>query len=188
MKNRNNSNYINTSFLLDSIEAWEEDEERRFNLDKLNSSFRESVPILEFIDWKISSIKRGYVETILPLNPNSSNQYITHQAALMLLSADYTGGLAIASLFHLSPVVGFPLSELTVSGGGTYTSAPTVTIAATTGDTTGTGATATAILGFPVASISLDTDGLGYRNVPTVTISGDPTTAAVITPEANFGL
>jgi hypothetical protein len=83
---------------------------------------------------------------------------------------------------QLSPVVGFPLSELTVSGGGTYTSAPTITIAATTGDTTGTGATATAILGFPVASVSLDTDGLGYRNVPTVTISGDPTTAAVITP------
>lgn len=107
MNNRNNSNYINTSFLLDSIEAWEEDKEKRFNLDKLNSSFRDSVPILEFIDWKISSIKRGYTETILPLNPNSSNQYITHQAALMLLSADYTGGLAIASLFHLSPIVGF---------------------------------------------------------------------------------
>ena len=53
---KNNNSYINTSFLLDSIEAWEEDEEKRFNLDKLNSSFRESTPILEFIDWKISSI------------------------------------------------------------------------------------------------------------------------------------
>lgn len=99
--------HLNTSFLLESIEAWEEDERRRFNLDKLNKSFREAVPVLDFLDWKITAVKRGYVETVLPLNNNSSNQYITHQAALMLLSADYTGGLALASLFHLAPIIGF---------------------------------------------------------------------------------
>jgi methyltransferase (TIGR00027 family) len=109
--------YISTSFLLESIEAWEEDEGRRFNLEKLNASFRESVPVLDFLDWKIISVKRGVVETVLPLNPNSSNQYITHQAALMLLSADYTGGLALASLFHLAPIVGFWES---INGYGIY--------------------------------------------------------------------
>jgi len=83
---------------------------------------------------------------------------------------------------QLAAVVGFPLAELTVSGGGTYTSAPTVTISPGTGDTTGSGATATAILGFAVGTVSLDTQGLGYRNLPTVTISGSPTTPATITP------
>lgn len=75
MKNRDNHSYINTSFLLDSIEAWEEDEERRFNLDKLNRSFHESVPVLKFIDWKIARVERGFAETILPIKPSSSNYY-----------------------------------------------------------------------------------------------------------------
>ena len=81
-----------------------------------------------------------------------------------------------------SPVVGFAVNQVAISGGGTYTSAPTVTITPDSSDTTGSGATATAILGFPLASISLDTQGLGYRNLPTITLSGDPTTPATLTP------
>ncbi|NTW83442.1 MAG: SAM-dependent methyltransferase [Chlorobiaceae bacterium] len=98
---------FSTSFLLNSIDAWELDRQERFNLDSLTESFHESVPVLDFIDWKITSVDRGYTETVLPLNPNASNQYITHQAALMLLAADYTGGIALASLFHMVPIVGF---------------------------------------------------------------------------------
>jgi len=98
---------ISSNFILSSADAWNVDKEKRFNLEKLNASFRESVPILNFLDWKITSVERGFTETVLPLNVQSSNQHITHQAALMLLSADYTGGLALASLFHLAPVVGF---------------------------------------------------------------------------------
>ena len=100
-------NLISSNFILSSADAWNVDKEKRFNLDKLNFSFHESVPILEYLDWKITAVERGYTETVLPLNVQSSNQHITHQAALMLLSADYTGGLALASLFHLAPVVGF---------------------------------------------------------------------------------
>ena len=100
-------NLISSNFILNSADAWNVDKEKRFNLDKLNFSFRQSVPILDYLDWKITSVERGYTETVLPLNVQSSNQHITHQAALMLLSADYTGGLALASLFHLAPVVGF---------------------------------------------------------------------------------
>ena len=85
---------ISSNFILSSADAWNVDKEKRFNLEKLNASFRESVPILNFLDWKITSIERGYTETVLPLNVQSSNQHITHQAALMLLSADYNGGLA----------------------------------------------------------------------------------------------
>ncbi len=99
--------YFNTAFLLHSIDAWEQDRKKRFDLDLLTESFHESVPALDFIDWKITAVRRGYAETILPLIPNSSNQYIAHQGPLMLLAAEYTGGLALTSLFHLVPIIGF---------------------------------------------------------------------------------
>ena len=77
---------------------------------------------------------------------------------------------------NLSVVMGKNVDALIVSNAGTYlnTATPTVTIAAATGDTTGSGATATATLGFPVESINLDTKGLGYRNNPTVVLSPAP--------------
>ncbi len=40
--------------------------------------------------------KRRTGGTLLPLNVESSNQYITQQAALMLLAADYAGGIALS--------------------------------------------------------------------------------------------
>lgn len=99
--------YFSTSFLLHSIDAWEQDRKERFNLEALTESFHESVPALDFIDWKITVVERGYAETMLPLIPNSSNQYIAHQGPLMLLAAEYTGGLALTSLFHRVPIIGF---------------------------------------------------------------------------------
>lgn len=98
---------LKPEFLLNSTDAWEEDNAKRFDLPAANAAFREAVPLLEFIDWEILDIRRGYVETKLPLHVNSSNQYLAHQGALQLLAAEYTGGLAIASLFHLTPVIGF---------------------------------------------------------------------------------
>jgi methyltransferase (TIGR00027 family) len=98
---------LSTSFLLHSIDAWELDRKERFNLEALTASFHESVPALDFIDWKITIVERGYAETMLPLIPNSSNQYIAHQGPLMLLAAEYTGGLALTSLFHMVPIIGF---------------------------------------------------------------------------------
>lgn len=99
--------FLRQEFLLNSTDAWEADHAARFDLPSLNASFHESVPVLKLLDWEILDVRRGYAETKLPLNANSSNQYITHQAALQLVAADYTGGLAMASLFHLSPVIGF---------------------------------------------------------------------------------
>jgi methyltransferase (TIGR00027 family) len=102
------SNYQKEQFsYIDLLKNWEEDKNERFNLDKLNKSFHESVPCLEFFDWKITKVERGFCEAILPINVASSNQYITHQAAIMLLSADYTGGIALATLFHKIPIIGF---------------------------------------------------------------------------------
>ncbi len=99
--------YFSPKFLLYSIDAWEHDQEQRFDLAALTDSFRQSVPLLDFLDWKITAIERGYAQTLLPLNPNASNQYIAHQGASMLLAAEYTGGLALASLLHLVPIIGF---------------------------------------------------------------------------------
>lgn len=65
------------------------------------------MPVLSFLKWRISKIERGFTQTILPLNVESSNQYITQQAALMLLAADYTGGIALCTLFNEIPVMGF---------------------------------------------------------------------------------
>ena len=75
---------------------------------------------------------------------------------------------------NLSITMGANLNRIDVSNPGTYASgsAPTVTINAATGDTTGSGATATSTLGFAVASITLDTEGLGYRALPVVTVTG----------------
>lgn len=70
-------------------------------------SFRTSVPVLAYLNWQIEEIERGYAVTRLPLNVESSNQYITQQAALMLLAADYTGGIALSTLLPDAPVIGF---------------------------------------------------------------------------------
>ena len=48
------------------------------------------------------------------------------------------------------------------------------------GDTTGSGAAASATIGFAIESVNLDTQGLGYRNKPTLSIDGTPTNPAVI--------
>lgn len=63
--------------------------------------------MLEFLDWRIDEIALGEARTTLPINVESTNQYITHQAALMLLSADYTGGIALSTLFQSAPIIGF---------------------------------------------------------------------------------
>jgi acyl-coenzyme A thioesterase PaaI-like protein len=61
---------------------------------------------LEFVQWRVTRIEPGLAESVLPLNPPSTNQHFTHQAALFLLAADYTGGIAVGSLLTGWPVVG----------------------------------------------------------------------------------
>ena len=79
----------------------------------------------------------------------------------------------------VTTALGFSVNEISVGVGGTYTSAPSVTITNGAGDTTGSGAVASSTIGFPIASVTLDTQGLGYRNLPTLTPStGDADTDA----------
>jgi len=86
----------------------------------------------------------------------------------------------------VTTTLGFSVNTIDVGVAGTYTSAPSITITNAAGDTTGTGATATAIIGFPILSVNLTGQGLGYRNLPTLNPStGDATTDAQFTVVLN---
>jgi len=86
--------------------SWESDRGFRMNPATVSALLREQVPVLEFVNWRVTSIEFGTTESLLPLNPQSTNQHFTHQAALFLLAADYTGGTALASLLSGWPIVG----------------------------------------------------------------------------------
>ncbi|MEX0937407.1 MAG: SAM-dependent methyltransferase [Pirellulales bacterium] len=86
--------------------SWEQDQIFRMDPYVVTSLLREQVPVLDFVQWNITTIEPGVTESVVPLNPQSTNQHFTHQAALFLLAADYTGGTALASLMHGWPVVG----------------------------------------------------------------------------------
>jgi methyltransferase (TIGR00027 family) len=85
---------------------WDQDRQFRMNPATVTSLLREQVPVLDFVQWSVTLIEPGYTESVLPLNPQSTNQHFTHQAALFLLAGDYTGGTALASLLMGWPVIG----------------------------------------------------------------------------------
>ena len=81
--------------------------------------------------------------------------------------------------------VGRAIDAVSVDTIGTYSSVPNITFTLGTGDTTGSGAAATVALGYAVASVTLNNQGLGYRNLPTLTGGGTPTSAAEFTVVLN---
>jgi methyltransferase (TIGR00027 family) len=86
--------------------TWASDKAQRGTPDKLTLQFHSAVPILKHLDWRVTDTRRGYAQTVLPLNVESSNQHITHQAAVILIAADYTGGIALGTLLNQTPLVG----------------------------------------------------------------------------------
>ena len=72
----------------------------------LTSLLRQQVPVLDFVKWSVTFVEQGTARTMLPLISPSTNQHCTHQAALFFLAADYTGGIALASLIPHWPVIG----------------------------------------------------------------------------------
>jgi len=106
-------------------ESWERDRLDRYQICPTQQTFYRHVPALRFLSWKIEEIGRGHATTRLPLNVESSNQYITQQAALMLLAADYTGGIALSTLFKDAPVIGFH-SQKTAYGAYLWGAAATI--------------------------------------------------------------
>ena len=79
--------------------------------------------------------------------------------------------------------LGFSVTRVDIGNGGSYTSGtvPTVTFTNDTNDTFGSGVAGTAVVGFPVETVTLTSQGLGYRNIPTVTVTGDNTQPASFT-------
>ena len=74
----------------------------------------------------------------------------------------------------LTTTLGYTVQSITVSDGGQYTAAtlPTITFANAAGDTTGSGVAGSPDIGFPVETLTVTGNGLGYRNTPGVTFTG----------------
>ena len=86
---------------------FEQDYKTRINPALMTQLLHQAVPVLEHVEWKITRVGFGFTETVLPLNVETTNQHGTHQAALISLSADYTGGMALTTL-----LTGVPLSGI----------------------------------------------------------------------------
>jgi len=85
---------------------WEEAKKTRYNCETFTSLLREQVPVLDFVKWRVTLVDQGRASSVLPLISPSTNQHCTHQAALLFLAADYTGGMALASLIPYGPILG----------------------------------------------------------------------------------
>ena len=102
-------NFLNVAghnFERTQVVSWHEDYRERMNPLLLTRLLRKAVPALEEVEWRVEEVSDGGCHSILPLTVASSNQHGTHQAALISLAADYTGGIALATLIRGIPVIG----------------------------------------------------------------------------------
>jgi methyltransferase (TIGR00027 family) len=95
--------------------TWENHYARHVNPKLMTELLQKAVPVLEHVHWEVTEVRQGFAETLLPLSSESTNQHGTHQAALIALSADYTGGLALASLLTGIPLAGIHRCDETES-------------------------------------------------------------------------
>lgn len=86
--------------------SWDQDYCKRMNPGLLTRLLRKAVPVLEQVDWRVAEVEDQKCHSILPVSQASTNQHGTHQAALISLAADYTGGIALATLIRGVPVIG----------------------------------------------------------------------------------
>ncbi|MEM6688577.1 MAG: class I SAM-dependent methyltransferase [Planctomycetota bacterium] len=86
--------------------SWQDDYQDRMNPKLMTRLLRKAIPVLQNCEWTIDELRDGYAETTLPLSAATTNQHGTHQAALISLSADYTGGLAVSTLLRGVPIGG----------------------------------------------------------------------------------
>ncbi|MCB1643649.1 MAG: SAM-dependent methyltransferase [Xanthomonadales bacterium] len=86
--------------------TWEEDYRDRVNPQLMTILLHKAIPVLQAVQWRVTRVDEGLCMSELPICSASTNQHGTHQAALISLSADYTGGLALASLLRGIPLAG----------------------------------------------------------------------------------
>jgi len=82
------------------------DYKQRVNPNLMTALLADAVPVVKEIKFRYIKVRRGYCKSFLPLNYMSSNQHGTHQAMLIGMAGDYTGGLAFASLITDEPILG----------------------------------------------------------------------------------
>lgn len=97
---------MNASTITAECPTWEQDYIERVNPELMTGLLRTAIPVLEHSNWYIDKVDEGFCQSVLPLNGPTTNQHGTHQAALISLSADYTGGLALATLLRGVPLAG----------------------------------------------------------------------------------
>lgn len=97
---------MTTTALIPTQPSWEQDYDQRVNPALMTDLLRKAIPVLAHSNWYIDKVEEGVCESVLPLNSPTTNQHGTHQAALISLSADYTGGLALATLLRGVPLAG----------------------------------------------------------------------------------
>jgi methyltransferase (TIGR00027 family) len=90
----------------DLVGVYQRDYEDRVHPDLMTNLVCEAVPAMKRIGFAFREVQAGFVRTHLPLNAESSNQHGTHQALLLGMVGDYTGGLALASLIPGEPILG----------------------------------------------------------------------------------
>lgn len=66
----------------------------------------DGVPAFKATQTTFLSVGNGHCKTMFPLNRESSNQHGTHQALLLAMAGDYTGGYALASMLDGEPILG----------------------------------------------------------------------------------
>lgn len=94
------------SQLSDGAVSWQEDYAKRVNPELMTGLLHDAIPVLKATGWRVTEVQEGACTSELPLCFESTNQHGTHQAALISLSADYTGGLALATLLRGVPLAG----------------------------------------------------------------------------------
>lgn len=97
---------MTTPTLMPAQPSWEQDYDQRVNPKLMTGLLRKAIPVLAHSNWYIDKVEEGFCQSVLPLNSPTTNQHGTHQAALISLSADYTGGLALATLLRGVPLAG----------------------------------------------------------------------------------
>ncbi len=86
--------------------TWVQDYAARMSPGLLTQLLHDSVPALSAVEWRLTDVREGYAVSELPLNVASTNQHGTHQATLLALAADYTGGTALGSIMRGVPGIG----------------------------------------------------------------------------------
>ena len=86
--------------------TFQEDWDTRVRPDLITELLAEAVPAVRRAGFEFVEVGDGFCHARLPLTRENTNQHGTHQALLVAMAGDYTGGLALASLIRGVPVAG----------------------------------------------------------------------------------